>query len=184
MIRPLTCNNCAIASTSTGFVQDAVPANPKLALCLKHPGKNELIANEPITGWSMVRFQELILDTFKLTLDDILFINVLRCYPKDGAWPTGKARVLAQGYCNKTYGQALRKFNPTIIGCTYDVFDLFKDPNIEKFILASFRRALELTTAGERVLLLSGKEAKEYFLYELHGGLKKWQRTFIRKKVT
>ena len=177
MIRPKECQNCVLCKSSTGFVPDTVPDNTLFAMMLRHPGKNELIAGTPIAGWHLWRFEKMILDPLGIDIKSLLITNTIRCYPHDGKYPTGKEKIQAGKMCTQ-YAQGLEKFRPDTAMITYSPFDLFRDPNTEIFIYHAFKMAKKLAAEGKRVLVLGGNEAKEFYYPNLHGGMKRWQRSF------
>jgi len=178
MIKPKECAGCPLAKTGAGFVCDkAAKTKPLFAVMFKHPGKMELVDNVPITGYNLRRFQEMLLKPLKIDIEDLLLCNTLRCYPSDGKYPIGKEKVQALKHCRR-YDTELRKFKAETIGVTYSPFDLFKNPNIEKFLYSAFAIAKRQAQEGQRILILCGTEAKDLYFPNLHGGMKRWQRSF------
>jgi uracil-DNA glycosylase len=50
MIKPPQCSSCPFKKGSTGFVKDFCPKDPKIAVMLKMPGREELVNGSPMSG--------------------------------------------------------------------------------------------------------------------------------------
>ena len=178
MLKPKECTGCPLEKSGTGFVCDKVAKDkPLFAVMFKHPGKMELVDNVPIAGHSLRSFQHLVLMPLKLNVEDLLLCNVLRCFPPDGKIPPGSEKLKAVLHCRR-HGKELRAFGPTHTLITYEPFDLFKNPNIEKFLLGAFKIAKDMAEKGNRVLVLCGEFSKSVYHPNLYGGMKRWQRSF------
>jgi uracil-DNA glycosylase len=50
MHKPSECDKCPFKKGSTGFVKDFCPRDPKIAVMLKMPGREELVNGSPMSG--------------------------------------------------------------------------------------------------------------------------------------
>jgi uracil-DNA glycosylase family 4 len=167
------CGTCTFSKSSTGFCADWVPPNPKIAVVLKMPGKDELITGAPMTGkggryWFFEFFEKV-----GLTRQDVLLAYVLRCFPNDSSFPIGMMRRTAMNTCKK-WDSGLRAWNPNLFIVSINPTMLFKAPAQAKFLKRGVEKALHFASQGYRPVLLCGDEARDKYAPWLRGASKKW----------
>jgi len=182
MKQPDTCKLCPGSKICTGFAADYVPPNPKIAVMLKMPGRDEIIEGTPMVGPAGRLWEQKILHKTGLKRGDILISNAIRCLPNSQSFPTGLNKFKMFHECRK-YDGSLTSWDPTVIGITYNPAHLLRTPAEFVFLERATLQAKSLSDAGERPLLLCGDEAREIFASHLKGPLKKWAGHFERIKL-
>jgi len=142
---------------------------------MRMPSKAEVVSGEPMSGGAGWHFWKDFIFPVGLQKQDVLISNVIRCYPNDGGYPTGKLRVLATNTCAATWDGELRKFDPNVWGVSVAPGMLYTTPNQGKFLRRALTRAKEYADAGKRPCLLLGVEAMSKFAPWLDGSMKQWQ---------
>ena len=172
--KPEYCKTCPFAKHSTGFVRDYVPKDPKLAIVVRMPNKDEIVSGVPFSGrmgWKTFK------DYFSpvgLKREDVLISQSIRCSPNTGVFPVGQERKLALESC-RHWDEGIVKFNPTIWGTSFNPVMMIAMPSTGKFLKRAVERAVDYIEKGHRPCLLLGEEAREVYGPWLLGSMKKWQ---------
>ena len=173
MHKPDWCKeHCPLGRRSSGFTHDSRTESPKLALVLPHPSKDDIIVAPWLNkaGWA---WEQQFLRPFGLTRRDVLISYLMRCYPQQGKFPTGKDKA-ALNAC-RHWDERLLAYAPTVWGITYNPTKIFQAPQQTIFFLRAVERAIEWHRQGHRPVLLCGDEVKDYYCPWADGGLKRWQ---------
>ncbi len=181
MKKPPECASCPYAPKSTGFVPDQFPADPRFAVILKMPGKEELVNGVPMSGKAGRYWEREFLEPIGVKKSDLIIANVIRCYPHGGNFPTGKDRIAACRMCRQ-WDRIEKEFKPNVVGVTFNPAALMRNPQQTKFLRRALERAAEYARQGLRPLLLMGEEAVEVYAPWLQGALKRWQGSFTEIK--
>jgi len=178
MTKPPYCKDCLFVKLSTGFVPDFVGEDPKMAVVLKMPGRDEIISGEPMTGKAGWYWDTNFLEPLGIKRENLIIGNTIRCFPNGGSYPTGKNKTGAWKACEH-WCAAILKFQPQVIGVTFNPAALLRNPQQEKMLRRSMEKAWGYALAGERPLLLMGEEAKDLYASNLTGMIKHWQGHFF-----
>lgn len=172
MKKPEECQLCPGNKICTGFVPDFSPPNPKIAVVLKMPSREEVTVGQPMVGPTGKYWDSHILRKAGLNRSEVLITNSIRCFPGNH-FPVGQNKLRMYQYCRQWDG-AIKTWNPSLIGITYNPTTLVRTPAEQVFVERAFQKAALLAQMGERPLLLCGEEAKEIFAPHLKGPMKKW----------
>jgi uracil-DNA glycosylase len=173
MTKPELCKACPFAKSSTGFCGDFAPANPRIAVVLKMPGKEDLIWG-PMSGKAGRYWFREFMEPCGLTRETILFSSVIRCFPNGGEFPIGAQRKAAIASCREWDGK-LKLFAPNVFGVSVNPAILLRNPQQTKFLRRAMQRAVEYADAGYRPCVLLGEEARDKYAPWLQGQMKRWQ---------
>lgn len=173
MTKPDYCRTCPMHKTGTGFVPDAAPSDPLIAVMLRAPNKDDILFGEPLTGKGGRYWEREFLWPLDVRRDQVLLTNVLRCHTGE-RYPIAKVRTQAEKQC-RHWDTALTAWNPNALIVTFNPALLFLNPAQELFIKRAFEKAVGLAHLGYRPLVVCGDEALNMYAPWLQGGLKRWQ---------
>lgn len=176
---PYCKNSCKMSYLSTGFVEDSVGVNAKLAIMLPYPNKDSAIENRPLSGGFGAWFLHEFIYPFGLKMDDLLVSHTLRCTPpwkKTGAYPTGKLKGQCEGACRHWDG-GLKGWEPDFFVVTVDPQDIFNLTAYYRQFKRDVEKAIKFMKEGYKPILLCGNEPTRlvFQTIEGNGGVKSWR---------
>lgn len=194
--KPDECFSCPFNRYSSGFVGDWVGRNPKAAVLLPFPTKDDVLYKSPFSGDMGNYILRTYFRPIGLAKDDLIISYLLRCKPpwdkakRKERYPTGKTRETAEIACriyDSRHGEAgllvpggIREFDPNIFLITFEPKDVFKVPSYFRQLGADMRKLRYFVNEGYRPLLLMGNEPAELFAPYIigKGSSKTWRGHF------
>ena len=192
-------NTCPRAfSEGIGFVADWVGNNPKIALVLDKPTRDECTSRLAFTSGYSRFFFAAIGRELGLTKENLIVSYCLRCYSYE--YPVGINRQKAEKNCrnwdNKsadrfglpTIESGLIKWNPNLFMVTFGLDDCLEMSRSETAksdayhfcMLEDFKKAMRFAASGYRPCVLMGQEPMNLFPFtnKWAGGVRNWRGTW------
>lgn len=192
--RPPDCTSCKMNFLTTGFVPDKVPKNPKLAFLLMSPYSDDAVERIPLAGNMGYVIRGLCAECGVDYDKDVLVSHAMRCFvpmKSQARDPNGKIKRLyleAGAYNCRAYdyfhGNEKRElvpkgivdWRPTHYICTFEFKKLFEQPAYKILMKADISKALRVSSASCRpVVVFGGELAKLVMPWVNEGGLKMWR---------
>jgi uracil-DNA glycosylase len=104
------CDRCELGATRTHAVVSRGNPNAKIMIIGEGPGENEDLTGKPFVG-KAGQLLDRVLESVKLTEDDVFICNIVKCRPPGNRKPT-KAEMNA---CRPYLMEQIRLVNPPII---------------------------------------------------------------------
>lgn len=178
--KPTYCyQSCPRAYNSAGFVPDFIPENPKLAVMISHPGKDDAVNCRPLSGGMGRFFWAAIGKNVGLKKDDVAILSAVRCYT--WKYPVGVEAKQAEKACrhwDHTRGESresIVSWNPDLFIVTFGLDKMIEVGAFLALGLADFEKALRFQKKGYKPCVLLGTEVLGIMAPWLSGGVKTWR---------
>ena len=184
--KPNYCHQtCPRAYVATGFVPDFIPENPKIAVMISHPGKDDAVNCRPLSGGMGRFFWAAIGKNVGLKKDDVAILSALRCYT--WKYPVGVEAKQAEKACrhwdhtkglNGQAGEGLGSivtWDPDLFVVTFGLDKMVEISAFLALAIEDFRKAVTFAERGYRPAVLLGTEVLNILAPWLDGGAKDWR---------
>ena len=195
--KPDECASCPFSPYSGGFVPDWVGTDPKAAILLPFPTKDDINYKTPFSGDMGNYILRTYFAPIGLSRENLIISYLLRCKPpwdkrmRKEKYPIGRTREVAETHCRiyddrhgergKLLPGGIRHFDPNIFLITFEPKDVFKVPSYFRQLNTDIRKLRMFINEGYRPLLLMGNEPAELFAPYIvgKGSSKTWRGHFF-----